>query len=250
MPAENRSVRDALAPEFTAVLGATSPIGMNTGAELHSRIVKAFASACGISFECLRALGDDKSQWMQFDASFGVHPNEADLRVILSPGRLESTDEQGLAILLAYFYLPDAAKGAGAATELLKVLGVLWARMGAREIHASATGEGSCALARWGFTLRSFGLGGGRVRARNGLAARANPASGRVAVPAPLAAQLRELLNAPPAEGPLVNMRAVLDLAVANDPYGHRLLLDFEWPAWRSVDQGWEAGRALGTWLQ
>jgi hypothetical protein len=86
--------------------------------------------------------------------------------------------------------------------------------MEVREIHATATEKGSCAFARWGFTFRSSGLGGGRLAARNALAARAAPADspnpGPVPAPADLVPELTRLLRAEPAHSPLVDMGAVL----------------------------------------
>ena len=250
MPPVNDRVGRALAPVLAATARSTG-LDAADALELHREILGGFASVCGIGVRVTAAAADPSSSWLQFDASLGVHCDGADVRVILTQAELESADAFGPVVLLAYLYLPASCRSAGAGTALLQALGVVWARLGAKEIHASATEDGSCAFARWGFTLRRRGPIAGRLRVKNELAARAHPLTGACPVPRELEHQLQSLLSAAPAHSPLVDMRAILDLTTADgDRYGRRLLDGFIWPAWRRLDTRWATGEGLDSWMR
>ena len=241
-------VQMALLPVVERIVTASQPVGLATAAELHRDLLNAFADAIGTGFLHAPTEASENESWLHISGIFGYRYRQVDIRLRLELRELES-GEQAMVALIDALFLPAHAQNCGAGTALIRALAVLWARMGVAEMRATASGDGSCTFASWGFDLdpndRQTAARCVReeLAARSGLDGAPNPA---FPPPSELTGELQRLLDVGPSASPALDIKAIYDLAtVDGDRYGARLLHGVMWPARLVVDPAWASGEGF-----
>ena len=242
-------VQMALLPVVERIVTASlSRWGSRLPHRLDRDLLNAFADAIGTGFLHAPTEASENESWLHISGIFGYRYRQVDIRLRLELRELES-GEQAMVALIDALFLPAHAQNCGAGTALIRALAVLWARMGVAEMRATASGDGSCTFASWGFDLdpndRQTAARCVReeLAARSGLDGAPNPA---FPPPSELTGELQRLLDVGPSASPALDIKAIYHLAtVDGDRYGARLLHGVMWPARLVVDPAWASGEGF-----
>jgi hypothetical protein len=235
-------VQSALQPIVDRIITTPVPFDLEVAADLHRDLLDAFGEAIGTDFRPTPTAIPEDQSWLYVYGVFGYRRTHEDIRLMLKRRQLKEGGE-AIVALIAELHLPTHARRFGAGTALIHALLALWARLGVAEVTATATEDGSCAFASWGFELdpSSRLTRPSAVReelmVRSGLDGSPSPP---LRPPPELADELRHLLGVDPHSPPALDIREIYALATADgDRYGARLLHGVMWPARLIIGPTW-----------
>ena len=227
----------ALRPPVQRICEEATPFELPAGAKLHHDLLSAFGAAIGAPFCPTPIEPVPDGRWLHVRGILGHRPRSPDIGLRLER-RDAGIEQPQLVASIDDLYLPRHALRCGAGTALIGALFALWSRLGIAEVKATASRDGSCSFASWGFELdRDNRLTLPAVRAellaRSGLDDSPNPPS---PPPPELAEQLRQLLEVGPLAALALDIGAIYALSCVDQPrYGANLLHGVMWPARRPL---------------
>jgi GNAT superfamily N-acetyltransferase len=240
--ADPRGALAALGPQIAALAPDSGPdLILST----HHELLAAFGRSFGYGFHPQPPIEAPSDQLISVFGRLDPRARQREFSLWICEKELEDGTSGRRADIVELF-LPERCRGRGAGTTLIEALLELWTRIGVREVRATASGDGSCAFAAWGFALaREDSMTPPRLvreelRRRAGLERGGTPGSmgGQrgVRVPDELREELGRLLGGEAGSGPLLDIGALYRLTTADGGrYGRALLHGVMWPARRHL---------------
>jgi GNAT superfamily N-acetyltransferase len=220
----------ALGPEIASLSPDSEPALILTA---HHDLLASFGKSFGCGFLVQPLLEPPSRERIAVFGCFNPQARQREFGLWITCEDPEGGERRPVAELIEFF-LPERCSGRGGGTALIDALLELWAQIGVREVKATASGDGSCAFAAWGFQLAREDsqtpprLVREELRQRAGLDGAATSRS----VPEELREELEQLLRGQESGAPLLDMQAIYRLrACGGERFGSRLLHGVLWPA-------------------